>query len=115
MEEVKDLVDQQEEEEESRAPSFVDQVFDSESYEYDEVKDPEEALRNLFEGCPIHETLRTAEGRRALREAVTKKKVVDADTRQHIQIALKLHTKKQAEKRKRTNRVSSSSVKRVAT
>jgi len=90
--------------EEHKEPSFVDQVFDSESYQYDEDKDPECALRDLFEGCPIYETLRTPEGRTALRQAVSKKQVVDADTKQHIQLALKLHTKKQAEKRKKVNR-----------
>jgi len=81
--------------------SFVDQVFESESYVYDDDKDPELALRDFFEGAPIHETLRTPDGRRALREALAKRKVVDIDTKQHIQLALKLHAKKQAEKRKR--------------
>jgi len=88
-------------EEKAEERSFVDQVFESEQYIWDPVPDDEKALQQFHEGCPIHETLRSIEGRKMLRDHLRKKQVSDSEEQRAIQLALSLHAKKQREKRKR--------------
>lgn len=81
--------------------TFADKIFESTNYEWDPTIDEEAALRDFYGDSPIGETIRTREGRNMLRDHVRKQKNMDSLTRAHIQLALRLHQKRQKEKRKR--------------